>query len=139
MFTKSILIAGLVGFAAAGPVEVRQIGGRTGTTANEFSQGGCRDILFAWARGSTEIGNMVRISISSPQNILTQIGNCRRSPDFRWFEAELRRQRRRNRRYRLRRCSCSKQPTRRHRYGFKEPTQRYSPNHGNAVSRLRHC
>ncbi|KAH8730384.1 cutinase-domain-containing protein [Phaeosphaeriaceae sp. PMI808] len=54
MYTQSILISLLAGLAAAGPVEVRQ----TRTTSNEFSQGGCRDILFAWARGSTEIGNM---------------------------------------------------------------------------------
>lgn len=58
MYTKSLLIAGLAGLAAASPVEVRQIGG-TGTRSSEFSQGGCRDILFAWARGSTETGNMV--------------------------------------------------------------------------------
>ncbi|KAH7392485.1 cutinase precursor [Pyrenochaeta sp. MPI-SDFR-AT-0127] len=51
-----ILIAGL---ATGSPVEIRQLrGGGTGTTENEFSQGGCRDILFAWARGSTEVGNM---------------------------------------------------------------------------------
>ena len=60
-FHRSILITALAGLAAAGPVEVRQLGlGGTGSTSKEFSQGGCRDILFAWARGSTEIGNMVR-------------------------------------------------------------------------------
>ncbi|KAF6824065.1 cutinase precursor [Colletotrichum plurivorum] len=36
----------------------RQIGGRVGSTANEFKQGGCKEIIFLWARGSTEIGNM---------------------------------------------------------------------------------
>ena len=60
-FHRSILITALAGLAAAGPVEVRQLGlGGTGSTSKEFSQGGCRDILFAWTRGSTEIGNMVR-------------------------------------------------------------------------------
>ncbi|OHF04451.1 hypothetical protein CORC01_00303 [Colletotrichum orchidophilum] len=35
----------------------RQLGG-VGSTANEFKTGGCKDIIFVWARGSTEIGNM---------------------------------------------------------------------------------
>lgn len=40
----------------------RQIlgGGRVRSTANEFKDDGCNDIIFVWARGSTEIGNMVR-------------------------------------------------------------------------------
>ncbi|CAA9960113.1 Cutinase [Pyrenophora teres f. maculata] len=69
MYTKSILIAALAGLATASPIEVRQFGGfggfggiggigGTGSSSSEFSQGGCRDILFAFARGSTEIGNM---------------------------------------------------------------------------------
>lgn len=35
---------------------------RTDLTENEFSSrlgGGCRDVIFVWARGSTEAGNMV--------------------------------------------------------------------------------
>ncbi|RMZ74236.1 cutinase precursor [Pyrenophora seminiperda CCB06] len=44
----------LAALATASPIEVRQFG----TSSSEFSQGGCRDILFAFARGSTEIGNM---------------------------------------------------------------------------------
>lgn len=59
MYTQSIIVSLLTGLAVAGPVEVRQLLGGTGTSSNEFSRGGCRDILFAWARGSTEIGNMV--------------------------------------------------------------------------------
>jgi cutinase len=58
MYTQTFLISILAGLAATSPVEVRQLLG-TGTTSKEFSQGGCRDVLFAWARGSTEIGNMV--------------------------------------------------------------------------------
>ncbi|KZM21488.1 Cutinase [Ascochyta rabiei] len=55
----SIFITALAGLTTAGPVEVRQLGlGGTESTSKEFSQGGCKDILFAWARGSTEIGNM---------------------------------------------------------------------------------
>ncbi|USP78208.1 carbohydrate esterase family 5 protein [Curvularia clavata] len=41
-------------------VETRQLD-RTQLTENEFSSligGGCRDIIFVWARGSTEAGNM---------------------------------------------------------------------------------
>lgn len=37
----------------------RQLGDRVGSTANEFKDDGCNDIIFVWARGSTEIGNMV--------------------------------------------------------------------------------
>lgn len=64
MYTTSIFVAALAGLAASSPIESRQlfggIGG-TGSSSSEFSQGGCRDILFAFARGSTEIGNMVYI------------------------------------------------------------------------------
>ena len=37
----------------------RQLGDRVRSTANEFKDDGCNDIIFVWARGSTEIGNMV--------------------------------------------------------------------------------
>ncbi|KAL6158226.1 hypothetical protein ACJBU6_04025 [Exserohilum turcicum] len=39
----------------------RQLLNRTSLTENEFSRaigGGCRDVIFVWARGSTEAGNM---------------------------------------------------------------------------------
>jgi cutinase len=58
MHAQSILVAALAGFAAAAPLESRQLFGGTGSSSSEFSRGGCRDILFAFARGSTEIGNM---------------------------------------------------------------------------------
>ncbi|EUC50395.1 carbohydrate esterase family 5 protein [Bipolaris oryzae ATCC 44560] len=58
MYTKSILIAALAGIAAAGPIESRQLFGGTGSSASEFSKGGCKPVLFAFTRGSTEIGNM---------------------------------------------------------------------------------
>lgn len=45
-------------FAAAAPIlEERQ---STGITADEYNTGGCRSIIFFFARGSTESGNMVR-------------------------------------------------------------------------------
>jgi cutinase len=59
MYTHTVLLTIFAGLAAAGSVQVRQLLG-TGTSSSEFSQGGCKDVLFAWARGSTEIGNMVR-------------------------------------------------------------------------------
>ncbi|KAE9575391.1 putative cutinase 1 [Colletotrichum fructicola] len=40
------------------PTEDKRQLGTVGSTANEFKTGGCKDIIFVWARGSTEIGNM---------------------------------------------------------------------------------
>ncbi|KAF2712569.1 carbohydrate esterase family 5 protein [Pleomassaria siparia CBS 279.74] len=57
MYTKSFIAALLFGLANSAAIEQRQ----TRTTSKEFSEGGCADILFAFARGSTEIGNMVHI------------------------------------------------------------------------------
>ncbi|KAF2177217.1 carbohydrate esterase family 5 protein [Zopfia rhizophila CBS 207.26] len=60
MYFNAFVTAALVGLATSSPIAIdadlskRQ----TRTTANEFIQGGCRDIIFAWARGSTEAGNM---------------------------------------------------------------------------------
>jgi cutinase len=60
MYTKSILVAALAGLAASSPVDIeaRQLLGGTGSSSSEFSRGGCKDVLFAFTRGSTEIGNM---------------------------------------------------------------------------------
>jgi len=38
-------------------IEERQ--STTGVTSNEYTELGCRNILFFFARGSTEVGNMV--------------------------------------------------------------------------------
>lgn len=60
----------LAGIATAAPVaepvpvsepatvEARQLFGQVGMTANEFTKGGCKPIIFIFARGSTEPGNM---------------------------------------------------------------------------------
>ena len=48
-------------YALAG-IERRQT---VGTTANEFKNGGCRDVIWFFARGSTEVGNMVRAPFPS--------------------------------------------------------------------------
>lgn len=54
----------LAGIASAAPaaepsaLEARQLGGTVGMIANEFTRGGCKPIIFIFARGSTETGNM---------------------------------------------------------------------------------
>ncbi|KAH7026154.1 cutinase [Microdochium trichocladiopsis] len=53
----SILAAASAVVASPVGLANRQLGG-TRTTVNEFTTGGCRDIIFLFARGSTEIGNM---------------------------------------------------------------------------------
>lgn len=58
MKTSITSILGLVALAVASPIDTRQLGNRVGTTSREFTQGGCRDIIMLFARGSTEIGNM---------------------------------------------------------------------------------
>ncbi|KAK2016748.1 cutinase [Colletotrichum eremochloae] len=39
-------------------LEARQLGNNVGIIAKEFSQGGCKDVIMLFARGSTEVGNM---------------------------------------------------------------------------------
>lgn len=56
----TFVLSALAALAAAGPIDTRQLLDRVGTTENEFSLGGCRDIIFFFARGSSEVGNMVR-------------------------------------------------------------------------------
>lgn len=56
---KSVLVSCLAVFAVAAPSEklvLRQ--NEVGSTSNEFTQGGCRDIIMLFARGSVEAGNM---------------------------------------------------------------------------------
>ena len=65
-FQTSIFVAALASLATASPIESRQLLGGTGITSKEFSTGGCKDVLFAWARGSTEVGNMVSHFTASP-------------------------------------------------------------------------
>lgn len=139
-FQSSILISALASFAAAGPIEVRQLGlGGTGTTSKEFSTGGCRDILFAWARGSTEIGNMVGGSCWPRRIKLTSIGYRCWSSHLGWTEGEVRRQRCRDRGHRLCCRHWHKRHSRRHRCYFKEADARYPQLHGTEVPRLSHC
>lgn len=140
-FRSSIVITALAGIAAAGPIETRQLGlGGTGSTSKEFSQGGCKDILFAWARGSTEIGNMVRSPTHStpPPISLTPPGHRRRPPNLRRPEEGLRRQRSSNRRHLLRSNPRHKRHPRRHRQRL-QTTHAEHPNlHGAKMPRLHH-
>lgn len=53
---KSVIAISFVALAAANPIELRQ--NNVGATSNEFTDGGCRDIIMLFARGSTEVGNM---------------------------------------------------------------------------------
>lgn len=65
------LLTSFIALVAAAPVaqpaidinEVVRLERRqtVGTTANEFKNGGCRDVIWFFARGSTEVGNMVRL------------------------------------------------------------------------------
>ncbi|KAK3991457.1 cutinase-domain-containing protein [Cladorrhinum sp. PSN332] len=55
---KTVFALLFAALAAANPIELRQLRDRVGTTATEFTDGGCRDIIMLFARGSTEVGNM---------------------------------------------------------------------------------
>ncbi|KAK0627969.1 cutinase-2 [Immersiella caudata] len=69
-FTTFLFIA----LAASTPiVDVRQQRGRVGTTATEFTDGGCRDIIMLFARGSTEAGNMGTICGPPTANGLKEV------------------------------------------------------------------
>ncbi|KAG7117725.1 cutinase 1 like protein [Verticillium longisporum] len=63
---KYIITLALAALAAAGPIEQRQRGGRVGSTATEFTDGGCKPIIMLFARGSTETGNMGTTVAASP-------------------------------------------------------------------------
>ncbi|KAH8174065.1 cutinase domain-containing protein [Sarocladium implicatum] len=59
-----------VSAAVAGPLQTRQ--SRVGINSNEFTRGGCRDIIMIWARGSTEVGNMGTVVGPPTGNALKQ-------------------------------------------------------------------
>ncbi|WYZ42518.1 hypothetical protein EsH8_VI_000217 [Colletotrichum jinshuiense] len=48
----------LASTALAFPTATKDKRQTVGITANEFKLSGCKDIIFVWARGSTELGNM---------------------------------------------------------------------------------
>ncbi|KAK6063507.1 cutinase precursor [Seiridium cupressi] len=56
---KSIVFLALVAATLASPVSIGSVKRQTaGDTVNEFVDGGCRDVIFIFSRGSTESGNM---------------------------------------------------------------------------------
>ncbi|KAI1851322.1 hypothetical protein JX265_000444 [Neoarthrinium moseri] len=55
---KLSVIFTLVSSVLASPVSVAPAKRQTGTISNEFTVGGCRDVIFIFSRGSTEVGNM---------------------------------------------------------------------------------
>lgn len=50
---------------------------QTGIIAKEYTQGGCRDVIFIFARGSTEIGNMVSPRRASESHVQISLGRIR--------------------------------------------------------------
>jgi cutinase len=60
--TASTTPVSIPNIESAGVATRQLIFDRTSLTENQFSRrigGGCRDVIFVWARGSTELGNMV--------------------------------------------------------------------------------
>ncbi|KAI9046832.1 hypothetical protein LZ554_008913 [Drepanopeziza brunnea f. sp. 'monogermtubi'] len=60
MKTNFFAVSLLAGLVAAGPIAIRQFGGgnSVSTNAKEYTTGGCKPVIFFFARGSTEIGTM---------------------------------------------------------------------------------
>ncbi|KAI3558344.1 cutinase [Colletotrichum abscissum] len=50
---------------------------QTGTIAKEYTQGGCRDVIFIFARGSTEVGNMVSPRRASESRVRISLDRIR--------------------------------------------------------------
>ncbi|KAF6839175.1 cutinase [Colletotrichum plurivorum] len=81
---KSLTILTLAALAIASPVhidhtdanEIARLSTRaTGPVSKEFTMGGCRDVIFIFARGSTEVGNMatdIRRSVVADVNAQLQ-------------------------------------------------------------------
>jgi cutinase len=56
---KTFLFATLLGLASASPIVIKR---DIGVVANEYVDGGCRNIIFFYARGTSELGNMGSIA-----------------------------------------------------------------------------
>lgn len=55
-FSTSFLSAALAAVVAASPVSLESRA--TGTTANDYVNGGCKEVIFFYARGTNQAGNM---------------------------------------------------------------------------------
>ena len=85
-FTLSIMTAALAAAVTASPIAApnslvvdmseqelasvqatdAELRATVGTTANEFTSGGCRDVVLVYARGTGQAGNMVSFTRSNP-------------------------------------------------------------------------
>jgi hypothetical protein len=60
MFSQAFLPLLLAPLIVASPT---QLGRRQYISANDLTSGNCKDVMFLFARGSTEVGNMVRMQL----------------------------------------------------------------------------
>lgn len=56
---SAAVVLALLGSVLASPIGQRDIG----LTANEYVEGGCKDVIFFFARGTNQDGNMVRVAL----------------------------------------------------------------------------
>lgn len=56
---RSLLTAALAGLSLASPLPVTDIEARQIVNANDLEDGNCKPVVLIFARGSTELGNMV--------------------------------------------------------------------------------
>jgi hypothetical protein len=62
MFFQTLLPLLLAPLIAASPTGIDR---RQFISANDLTDGNCKDTMFIFARGSTEVGNMVRMDFSA--------------------------------------------------------------------------
>ncbi|EKD17368.1 cutinase precursor [Drepanopeziza brunnea f. sp. 'multigermtubi' MB_m1] len=76
MKTDFFTVSLLAGLVAAGPIAIRQLGGGNSVSINakEYSTGGCKPIIFFFARGSAEIGTMGSIGPPTGQGLKSAFG-----------------------------------------------------------------
>lgn len=81
MFIQAFLPLLLAPLIAASPTGIDR---RQFISANDLTDGNCKDTMFIFARGSTEVGNMVRMHVPLVLNIHTdRLGHCRWSGSLR--------------------------------------------------------
>jgi hypothetical protein len=57
-------------FPTSAPIEAEVVARGTGITATELESGSCRKYTFIFARGSGELGNMVRYNLVSTHSMI---------------------------------------------------------------------
>lgn len=74
MFFQTILPLLLASLVAASPTGLDR---RQSISSNDVTDGNCKDTMFIFARGSTEVGNMVRMYDSNVLNgHADRLGHC---------------------------------------------------------------